>query len=147
MANNTYQNQWNPATNWNVILNALPKNERRLYKLVHIAQVERQKVGTPSYRRLNYYIGTVSPVIGHPWGTAPIVPTTMETEITELSVTSSAPGNFQIAHGLTDTITAIFIKPVSSGEIWLQTPEYDGTYIYLTASDADISVNVIIFHS
>lgn len=55
--------------NWNAILNAMPKNQRRLFKLMYIASPERQKVGTPSYRILNVYAGTTSPVKGHPWTT------------------------------------------------------------------------------
>lgn len=64
MSNNTYKTIWNP------ILNALPQNQRGAYKCANIAQVERQKVGTPSYRILNVYVGTVSPVVGHPWTTS-----------------------------------------------------------------------------
>jgi hypothetical protein len=57
------------GSNWNAILNAMPKNQRRLLKLMYIAAPERQKVGTPSYRILNVYAGTTSPVKGHPWTT------------------------------------------------------------------------------
>lgn len=69
MANNTYQNVALLGKNWNEILNALPKSERRLYKLTMIAALERQKMGTPSYRILNEIIGngTFSPTVGHPW--------------------------------------------------------------------------------
>lgn len=64
MSNNTYNN-----TSWNAILNALPKNQRKDYKLSHIAGPERQKVGTNSYRPYNQYSspGTHSPTVGHPW--------------------------------------------------------------------------------
>ena len=54
---------------FNATLNALPKDQRRDYKLTNIAAVDRQQVGTPSYRTLNQYTspGTVSPAVGHPW--------------------------------------------------------------------------------
>lgn len=61
--NNTY----NDGGKWNKALNALPQNQRGAYKCANIAQVERQKIGTPSYRILNVYINTHSPVVGHPW--------------------------------------------------------------------------------
>jgi hypothetical protein len=64
MANNTYQ------TSWNTILNALTKADRGAYKCTYIAQVERSKVGTNSYRVLHTYTGSVSPVQGHPWSTS-----------------------------------------------------------------------------
>jgi hypothetical protein len=53
--------------NWNAILNSYPQSQRRFIKEIWIAQLERQKVGTPSYRPLNVFINTVSPTIGHPW--------------------------------------------------------------------------------
>ena len=57
------------GTNWNSILNALPKASRKAFKCIYIAQVERRKVGTNSYRILNTFSNTVSPVSGHPWST------------------------------------------------------------------------------
>jgi hypothetical protein len=51
MSNNTYQ------TVWNATLNALPKSQRGAYKCQNIAQVERQKVGTNSYRVNNVWDG------------------------------------------------------------------------------------------
>jgi hypothetical protein len=57
------------GTNWNAILNQLPKRQRGEFKLIHIAQPERQKAGTNSYRKLNIYAETVSPVNSHPWST------------------------------------------------------------------------------
>jgi hypothetical protein len=63
--NNTYKD----GGVWNAALNALPKSQRKLYKLTQIAEVERKKVGTPSFRILNNIVGdgTVCPVNGHPW--------------------------------------------------------------------------------
>lgn len=55
--------------NWNSILNSVPQSQRKSLKEIWIAQQERQKVGTPSYRNLNVYIGSVSPAVGHPWTT------------------------------------------------------------------------------
>ena len=60
---------FNIGINWNSVLNSLPKSQRKAFKCIHIAQPERQKTGTPSYRPLNVYDGAVSPVAGHPWTT------------------------------------------------------------------------------
>lgn len=50
-------------------MKTLTKAERRDFKLENIAEVDRQQVGTPSYRPLNQYSspGTYSPEVGHPW--------------------------------------------------------------------------------
>jgi hypothetical protein len=54
---------------FNALMLTLTKEERRDYKLEQIAEVDRQEVGTPSYRPLNQYSspGTYSPAVGHPW--------------------------------------------------------------------------------
>lgn len=66
MANNNYRNCLEPGgSNWNDILDALPKNQRGPYKLQYIAQIERQKIGTPSFRILDVYDSTLPQ--GRPW--------------------------------------------------------------------------------
>ena len=65
---------------------------------------------------------------------------------TTLNVTSPAAGNFRVAHGLSGIPSRIRILPSSSGSIWVQTPTgWDGTYLYLTASDAGITSIVSVF--
>jgi hypothetical protein len=53
---------------FNATLNALPKDQRRDYKLANIAAVDRQQVGTDSYRPYNQYTspGEVAPTVGRP---------------------------------------------------------------------------------
>ena len=55
-------------TNHNAILNALPKDQRAAYKLANIAAIEKQQVGTNSYRPYNQFSapGTVAPTEGRP---------------------------------------------------------------------------------
>ena len=53
--------------NWNSILNSVSQSNRRFIKEIWVAQQERQKIGTPSYRPLNVFINSVSPQPGHPW--------------------------------------------------------------------------------
>lgn len=89
--NNTFNNT-ELGTNWNSILNALPKNQRGLYKLTHIAEPERQKVGTPSFRILNVYAGTHSPTVGHPWA----VP---QTSVGLIDATSLIPYTITVTQG------------------------------------------------
>lgn len=60
---------FNIGINWNSILNSFPQSQRKFVKLLWIAEQERQKVGTPSYRILNVFANTVSPTQGHPWTT------------------------------------------------------------------------------
>ena len=50
-------------------MKTLTKAGRRDFKLENIAEVDRQQIGTPSYRPLNQYStpGTYSPDVGHPW--------------------------------------------------------------------------------
>ena len=56
-------------TSFNAAQNTLPKAQRKAAKLNNIAKIDRNQVGTPSYRPLNKIIGsgTVSPTPGHPW--------------------------------------------------------------------------------
>jgi len=58
---------FNLGTNWNAILNLLPRSSRGAFKCLNIAQPERSKVGTNSYRVNHTYYGSVSPLQGRPW--------------------------------------------------------------------------------
>ena len=62
-----------------------------------------------------------------------------------LEVTSSAPGNFDIAHGLSGVPFLIEIIPTSAGKIWAQPDFSDGTNIYLSASDTGVTATVIVY--
>ena len=72
MANTVYDNSLVPDgySNWNAYLNSFPKSERGAIKCDEIAEPERKKVGTNSFRVNNNYVGTVSPVTGRPWTTS-----------------------------------------------------------------------------
>jgi len=60
-----------------------------------------------------------------------------------VSVTSSAAGNFTVAHGLGTKPQVAVIEMTSGGAIWFQTPtRYDGTDLYLVASDAGLTATV-----
>ena len=66
--------------------------------------------------------------------------------VTPVAVTSPAPGNFTVAHGLGRVPGAAVFCPTSGGQIWFQSPTmYDATNLYLTASDDGITSLVILF--
>lgn len=62
-----------------------------------------------------------------------------------LSATPGAPGNFSIAHGLPDAPSTITILMTSPSAIWAQTPAFDGTDVYLVASDAAATATIFVF--
>lgn len=64
---------------------------------------------------------------------------------TTLNVTSSAPGDFSVAHGLSTTPSSIEILATSDGTIRAQTPAFDATNVYLSASGADVTATVSVF--
>lgn len=73
-------------------------------------------------------------------------------QIIVLSVTSTSPGTMQVAHGLGSTPTAVAITPTyntSGGQFWLNVSSvalgYDSTYVYLIASDTEISAQIVVF--
>jgi len=59
---------------WNATINALPKADRRDFKLIEICQLNRQDRVHGGYRILNVFVDSYSPVVGHPWTTSPPVP-------------------------------------------------------------------------
>jgi hypothetical protein len=66
--------------------------------------------------------------------------------ITVLSIPSTSAGNFTIAHGAPATPKAVVMEMTSAGAIWFQSPtEYDGTNLYLTASDAGLTASAKVF--
>ena len=62
-----------------------------------------------------------------------------------LNAVSTEPGDFAIPHGLPAAPSRIEILMLSSGEIWAQTPAFDGAYVYLTASDIGIVALISVY--
>jgi len=63
-----------------------------------------------------------------------------------VSVASSAPGNCTVPHLLGRVPLCAIIQMTSGGAIWFQTPtSYDGTNLYLVASDAGVTGKVIVW--
>ena len=101
MSNNTY----NDGGKWNKALNALPKDQRGYYKLSVIAAVERQKMGTNSFRPLNVVANTHSPQTGHPWQTANITNVRASSREVPSGIINGVNTNFSVAHGTVDPLT------------------------------------------
>jgi hypothetical protein len=64
-----------------------------------------------------------------------------------LAATPSGPGTFSIPHGLSAAPSAISVLMTSSGAIWAQSPAFDGTNVYLEASDAGVTATVNVYGS
>lgn len=63
-----------------------------------------------------------------------------------LSAAPSAPGNFSLAHGLSAAPYSVSIQMTSAGGIWFQSPTmWDGTNVYLVASDEGITAQILVF--
>jgi hypothetical protein len=63
-----------------------------------------------------------------------------------VSVAPSAPGNNTVPHLLGRVPLSAIIQMTSGGAIWFQTPtRYDGTNLYLVASDAGVTGRVIVW--
>lgn len=61
-----------------------------------------------------------------------------------LSLTPGAPGNFTVPHGQSSAPSLVLIQMNSGGSIWLQRPvSFDGTNVYLAASDAGVTGTAI----
>jgi len=61
-----------------------------------------------------------------------------------ISVTS-ASGNFTVAHNLGRAPQICLFEMTSSGQIWLQTPGYDATNLYLVGSAAGVTANARVW--
>jgi hypothetical protein len=59
----------------------------------------------------------------------------------------SAPGDFSVPHGLGSSPALALVQMTSSGAVWFQPAQWDGTNIYLTASDAGITAKAIVWAS
>ena len=62
-----------------------------------------------------------------------------------LNVTSPAPGNFSWPHGLGMAPQSITILMTSAGSIWAQSPAFDATNVYLSASAPNLSATISLF--
>jgi hypothetical protein len=63
-----------------------------------------------------------------------------------VSVSSGAPGNCTVAHLLGRVPVCAVVQMTSGGLIWFQTPtSYDGTNLYLVASDAGVTGKVVVW--
>lgn len=64
---------------------------------------------------------------------------------TTLGVTSIAPGNFSVAHGLTVAPSRVEILMISGGSIWAQGPAFDGANVHLTVSDTGVVAKILVY--
>jgi hypothetical protein len=63
-----------------------------------------------------------------------------------VSVASSAAGNCTVPHLLGRVPLCAIIQMTSGGAIWFRTPiSYDGTNLYLVASDAGVTGKVVVW--
>ncbi len=70
----------------------------------------------------------------------------MQASVT-IPFTTSAPGNFTLAHNLGMVPTTVIIELTAGGAIWFQTPRYDSMNLYLVTSGIGITGVVIVFAS
>jgi hypothetical protein len=68
------------------------------------------------------------------------------TTVSNIPVSSSAPGNFTVAHSLGIPPSAVVLQMTSGGLIWFQSTPFDALYLYLTASDIDVTAIAACFH-
>jgi hypothetical protein len=70
---------------------------------------------------------------------------TLPAPATTLALTPGAPGNFTVAHGLGKTPVAGIVQMTSGGSIYWQAVPWDATNVYLTATDAGITANLLLW--
>lgn len=64
----------------------------------------------------------------------------------EVDLAPSGPGDFTVAHSFGGTPALVMIQMTSGGNIWFQAAtRYDGTNLYLTASDAGVTAKALLF--
>lgn len=108
-----------------------------LTNLTATCQTSNALVGVPA----NIYIGSI---IAMPAGGGTItgpggLPVGKSGATAQVQLTGLSAGNNTIAHGLGYSPTAAIIQMNSSGEIWWQTAQWDGTNFYVVASDAGVT--------
>jgi hypothetical protein len=83
---------------------------------------------------------------GSSWDTVVTVNPAATSILGIVAVAPSSGGNFTEAHGLSAPPSAALVMMTSDGGIWFQSPAmFDGTNLYLTASDAGITGSVVCF--
>jgi hypothetical protein len=70
---------------------------------------------------------------------------TVQTPAKTLLVSSPGVGDFSVPHTLGATPSLIEILPTFNGALWLQSPAFDGTNIYLNASDEAITATISVY--
>jgi len=67
-------------------------------------------------------------------------------DVVQIPITSPAPGNFTIPHGLAYTPAFVTVQMTSDGDIVLQSPlGFDGTNVYLNASDTGLTAIITLW--
>jgi hypothetical protein len=61
-----------------------------------------------------------------------------------LNISSPAPGDFTVAHGLGVIPSLVEILPASGGQIWQQAPP-DATNLYFAASEVDVAATISLY--
>jgi hypothetical protein len=59
--------------------------------------------------------------------------------------TTTAPGNFTLAHNLGMTPVTVIFQFTNGGTVWFQTVRYDETNLYLVASDTGVTGFAIVY--
>jgi hypothetical protein len=62
-----------------------------------------------------------------------------------VDVTAPAPGNFSIPHGLGQVPKLALIEMTSDGSIYFTPVRYDGTNLYLTATDTGVTAKIYVW--
>jgi hypothetical protein len=77
----------------------------------------------------------------------PVVPGTLlgAAPSAEVDLAPSGPGDFTVAHGFGGTPALVLIQMTSGGNIWFRGARYDGTSLYLTASDGGVTGKALLF--
>ena len=94
-----------------------------------------------SFDSTNIYFTSADPLAT---GIASIFVTPADAEI---ALAPGAPGNFTVAHGLGTTPLMALVEMLSDGAIRWQATPWDGTNLYLVASDASVTGKVEVLKS
>ena len=68
----------------------------------------------------------------------------MQASIT-IPFTTTAPGNFTLAHNLGMIPVTVIFEFTIGGTVWFQTPRFDANNLYLVASDTGITGDAIVY--
>lgn len=70
---------------------------------------------------------------------------TLQTPAKTVLVTSAAPGPFSVAHTLGAVPSLVEMLPTSDGYLFFQDPPWDGTNVYLDASDTGVTATLSVY--